>query len=267
MTFPLHALTRLSARFWLVMFAAGVAVTVTLSMGRWQLARAAYKELLQGRIAEKSQLPALTGSSVLTGMPAPVAHVGEDKLLDRMLSLSGRWLPEHTLLLDNRPMNNRQGFYVLTPLQDSATGQVVMVQRGWVQRDFNDREHVPAFETPAGVVRVLGRIAHGPSQTLALSGSSQGDTGSIQAQGAHRIRQNLNLSVYREETRLPLWDHLLLQTDAAAEGLQRDWPLPNAGVEKHYGYAFQWFGLSALIAVLYVWFQLVPLFRAKSKAE
>jgi len=30
-----------------------------------------------------------------------------------------------------------------------------------------------------------------------------------------------------------------------------------SGVEKHHGYAFQWFGLSALIALLYVWFQIV----------
>ena len=28
-------------------------------------------------------------------------------------------------------------------------------------------------------------------------------------------------------------------------------------MQKHYGYAFQWFALAALIAVLYVWFRLV----------
>lgn len=237
-------------------------------MGRWQLTRATYKEALQERIAEQSRLPALTGSSVLTGMPISASPAeDENKFIDRTLSLSGRWLPEHTLLLDNRPMNNRQGFYVLTPLQDMTTGQVVMVQRGWVQRDFTDRERVPVFETPAGIVHVMGRIARGPSQTLALSASSQADTRIDHPSGTHRIRQNLSLSAYREETRLPLWDRLLLQTDAAADSLQRDWPVPTAGVEKHYGYAFQWFGLSALIAVLYVWFQLVPLFRAKSSSK
>ncbi|MCY7369684.1 MAG: hypothetical protein LH479_02135, partial [Polaromonas sp.] len=38
----------------------------------------------------------------------------------------------------------------------------------------------------------------------------------------------------------------------------RDWPAPNVGVEKHYGYAFQWFGLCALTVVLYGWFQVRP---------
>ena len=37
----------------------------------------------------------------------------------------------------------------------------------------------------------------------------------------------------------------------------RQWPRPAADVHKHYGYAFQWFGLCALIAILYVWFQFI----------
>ena len=32
---------------------------------------------------------------------------------------------------------------------------------------------------------------------------------------------------------------------------------PAADVHKHYGYAFQWFALCALIVGLYVWFQLI----------
>jgi hypothetical protein len=47
---------------------------------------------------------------------------------------------------------------------------------------------------------------------------------------------------------------------SASEGLLRDWPQINAGVQKHYGYAFQWFGLSVLVVLLYVWFQLVRRF-------
>jgi cytochrome oxidase assembly protein ShyY1 len=47
------------------------------------------------------------------------------------------------------------------------------------------------------------------------------------------------------------------QAGPASEGLLRDWTQPGSGVETHYGYAFQWFALSALIAILYVWFQFV----------
>ena len=71
------------------------------------------------------------------------------------------------------------------------------------------------------------------------------------------IRQNLVLEDFRLQTRLPLLALSLQQTDADSEGLRRAWPEIASGVEKHHGYAFQWFGLSGLIAFLYVWFQIV----------
>jgi cytochrome oxidase assembly protein ShyY1 len=85
------------------------------------------------------------------------------------------------------------------------------------------------------------------------------------AAGSSLIRQNLDLEAFRAETGLPLrTDVSLQQTDTASEGLQRDWPAPALGVEKHYGYAFQWFGLAALVVILYVWFQLIaPVRRAR----
>ena len=78
------------------------------------------------------------------------------------------------------------------------------------------------------------------------------------APGSSPIRQNLDLEAFREQTGLPLrTDVSLLQTGPASEGLQRDWPVPALGIEKHYGYAFQWFALSALIAGLYAWFRFI----------
>ena len=47
------------------------------------------------------------------------------------------------------------------------------------------------------------------------------------------------------------------QTGEPSEGLLRDWPEAASGVEKNYGYAFQWWALSGLIAILYVWFQFI----------
>ena len=41
------------------------------------------------------------------------------------------------------------------------------------------------------------------------------------------------------------------------DGLRREWPAPDTGVAKHQGYAFQWFGLSTLVVILYVWYQFI----------
>jgi surfeit locus 1 family protein len=101
---------------------------------------------------------------------------------------------------------------------------------------------------------VEGRIAPPPSK-LYEPGSPTGSA----------IRQNLDLAQYQVETGLALMPVTLLQTGAPSEGLLREWPAVNLGVEKHYGYAAQWFALSVLIAALYFWFQVVRRFMIRPK--
>lgn len=243
-------------RFWLITLAAVVAMLVTASLGRWQLSRAAQKESLQAMLDGRGQMPAMDGGTLLSQAAGPAD--GALALVHRTVVLEGRWLPEHTVYLDNRQMQGRPGFFVLTPLQLTGTSPgVVLVQRGWAPRNFQDRTQLPQVQTPQdAVVRVQGRVAAAPSRLYEFQG---GDS----AQGSSRIRQNLDLAAFRTETGLALAPLTVLQTGPvgeAGEGLQRDWPVVGAGVDKHYGYAFQWFGLCGLIALLYVWFQIVRRF-------
>ncbi len=232
-------------RFWVVTVAALLGVALTLALGRWQLGRADEKQALQARIDARAQLPVLDGRSL--------AGVLDEELLHRRIEALGQWLPQYTVFLDNRQMNGRPGFYVLTPLRLDG-GAVVLVQRGWVPRNFEDRLRVPQIDTPAGVVKVQGRIAPAPSKLYEM-----GEAGS----GA--IRQNLDLAQFRTETGLALVAGSIQQTGAPRQddGLLRDWPQINTGVDKHYGYAFQWFGLCALITLLYVWFQIVRRYKQR----
>ena len=229
---------------------------VTASLGRWQLSRAAQKESLQAMLDARASQPAIDGRTLTDA--ASATPEAQQALVHRAVALQGRWLPEHTVYLDNRQMQGRPGFFVLTPLQLSGEGaRVVLVQRGWVARNFQDRTQLPSVSTPADAeVRIQGRVALSPSRLYEFQG---GDS----AQGSSRIRQNLDLAAFRTETGLALAPLTVLQTGPvgdAGDGLLRDWPVVGAGVEKHYGYAFQWFGLCGLIALLYVWFQIVRRF-------
>jgi len=227
--------------FWLITAAALLGMATTASLGRWQLGRAAEKEALQARIEARAAEPLLDGASLNR-----VNEAGMEPLLYRRVAARGQWQSDRTIFLDNRQMHGRPGFFVVTPLRLDGSEAVVLVQRGWVPRNFEDRTRVPVVETPAGVVEVQGRIALPPSKLYEMGAAESGP-----------IRQNLDLPQYRLETGLPLAPLSIQQTDAAADGLARDWPAVNTGVDKHYGYAFQWFGLCALIALLYVWFQIV----------
>lgn len=238
---------RPSSRFWLLTFAALLAVGVTLSLGRWQLSRAAEKQSFQASVELRGHQPVLAGSPLLEGDTG-------DVLIHRHIEVRGHWLADKTVFLDNRQMNAKPGFYVLTPLRLEGRDEVVLVQRGWVARNFIDRAVLPPIESPAGVVTVTGRIAPPPAKLYEL-GETQG--------GA--IRQNLDWAQFKAETKLPLLALSIQQQGAPSEGLLREWPQPASGIDKHYGYAFQWFGLSALITLLYVWFQLVRRFIAPKR--
>ncbi|MDB5742757.1 MAG: putative transrane cytochrome oxidase [Polaromonas sp.] len=174
----------------------------------------------------------------------------------RQAVLQGVWQPRHTVYLDNRPMGGRTGFWVLTPLVLQGTGQTIVVQRGWVPRDFADRTRLPQVLTPPGLVEVAGRIAPPPSKLYEFSGMEVGS-----------IRQNLDMAAFRLETGLPLLEASLLQTGAPTEGLLRDWATPDRGVDTHYGYAFQWFGLCGGVVFLYLWFQVIVPFRVFLRAR
>ena len=233
----------------LVWAVALAAMALTASLGRWQLSRAAEKEASQAAVAERQRLPALDGASLAQALSDDQAR----ELLHRAITLRGQWLADRTVFLDNRPMARQTGFYVLTPLRLTGSDRVVLVQRGWAPRHQVDRSLLPPVQTPTGEVQVSGRIAAHPPRVYRL-GQEQG--------GA--IRQNLDLDAWRAETGLPLAPVLVVQTGAASDGLQRDWPEAASGVEKHYGYAFQWFGLCTLIGLLLLWFQVVrPLYRAR----
>lgn len=105
------------------------------------------------------------------------------------------------------------------------------------------------------MLEIEGRIAPPPAKLYELGGPDSG-----------LIRQNIDVVRFSAELGLPLLAISVQQTGVASEGLLREWPLAGTGVDKHYDYAFQWFGLSALIAILYVWFQVVRRFITPRRA-
>lgn len=234
-----------------VVAAALAGIALTARLGWWQLARADEKLAWQATVAARDRLPPLDGDALAAALAAGAA----DAIVQRRVRLQGAWLGAQTIYLDNRMMRHRSGFYVLTPLRLPA-GTVVLVQRGWAPRDAVDRSALPRVETPAGAVEVTGRLIARPPPTFALGAESAGP-----------IRQNLDLQAYGRETGLALAPLVVQELGGAAHGLERDWPAPGSGVETNYGYAIQWFSLCALIAGLFLWFQVVRPLRSSRHAR
>lgn len=232
-----------TARRGLILLAALCAALLTARLGVWQLDRAAQKEALRSAILQRGALPPLeTGQLARNAADAALQ-------VHRRITMTGRWLHRFTVFLDNRQMAGRPGFFVVTPLQ-LPEGDCVLVQRGWVARDPSDRTHLPTLAAMDGQVRLAARIAPPPSRLFEFGADEAGP-----------IRQNLDPDAYSREIGIAVRPLSLLQLEpedsASPDGLLRDWPLPAQDIQKHHGYAVQWFAMSLLIAGLYVWFQLL----------
>lgn len=236
----------------LVLVVTVLLAATTARLGLWQLDRAAQKQALEQQRQERAQLPPLTLPELSADAPAPAA------LWQRRAHLAGLWAADETVYLDNRVMQGRVGFYVLTPLL-LDDGRAVLVQRGWLPRDAGERTRIAPHRTLPGRVQVSGHIAPQPSRMVELGQAVPGP-----------IRQNVDLGAYARETRRRLLPFVIVQDDAQgmaagqADGLLRDWPPVTTGVHTNYGYALQWFGLCALLIGLYVWFRIIqPRRRAR----
>jgi surfeit locus 1 family protein len=232
---------KLSTRAIVLLLATLLSAGLTARLGFWQLDRAAQKESLQAAVQASGAMPPLQ-TAELSGAQ-----------LHRRVQLTGHWLADKTVFLDNRSMAGRSGFYVLTPLQLEGRPELVLVQRGWSPRDSADRSRLQTVPTPTALVSLSGRLIAAPSKVYEFAPAASGV-----------IRQNLDLSAFERELGRPFLPVTVLQQDDAGDGLLRAWAAPDAGLHKHYGYAFQWFLLSALILGLYVWFQTI---RVRKQAK
>jgi surfeit locus 1 family protein len=159
-------------------------------------------------------------------------------LADKPLSLRGVFRPELTVLLDNKMRNHRAGYEVVTPLR--LDGEHVLVLRGWIEAG-KTRDAVPEVRTPAGPVSIEGFARERLPRVMPLKEDPKS-----------RVRQGIELQEFAARTGLRLKPFFLEQHSPADDGLLRDWPRADAGVEKHQSYSLQWYSFAALTLVLFL---------------
>ncbi len=227
---------RIRFRFrWIPFVATLLLVALGVSLGQWQDRRAAEKT---GR-AQK--LAAGNAAAPLALGPQPLAPQAVEF---RRVAVTGRFVPGWALDLDNRPYQGRAGFYLMMPFQIAGSDMHVLVARGWLPRNMAERERLPAYATPEGTVTIEGVARLNAGQVMQL--------GTAAPLRPNAIVQNLDPGQLAAASGLRLQPFVLEQGGAApaGEALVRDWPAPALGVEKHRGYAFQWYAL-ALMALLF----------------
>ena len=199
-------------------------------LGNWQARRAGEKRALGEAFDQALRSPPIAfapGASV-----ASVVH--------KHVAVRGRFVAEHTVFLDNKLRRGRPGYEVVTPLHLAGSDSQVLVDRGWIAAPPS-RATLPEVRTPAGELEIGGIVLDRLPHALEAGAPSQG-----------QVRQNLDIAVFAAETRLRLEPIVIEQHSETPDGLSRDWPRPDFGVEKHESYSLQWSLFAALAIVLLI---------------
>ncbi|MGL5853185.1 MAG: SURF1 family protein [Phycicoccus sp.] len=223
--------TALTPRF-LGLFALLLAVLASFTwLGLWQLDTARGDARLEAAERARSQQPA-----DLTTVLRPFAPFG-DGMTGRPVTASGRYAADGQVLVPNRLLEGREGYWVVTPLVVDSTGARFAVLRGFVTAPAD------AGPPPSGRLTVAGGLAPGESPSDAVLPAGQ--IGSV------------DLSLLVNTWPGDLYNaFLFLESETPATGASPTrvpTPLPPVELDwRNAAYAVQWWVFALFAAWLYL---------------
>ena len=206
-----------------------------ISLGFWQLDRAEFKDTLQQKIVERKSL----APAGFDELPSTT-----DDRRFRPVKFIGEYDAEHTFLLDNKILNRRVGYHVITPVKIDGA-KTVLVNRGFVLQG-KSRDLLPEIESISGKIEFGGLLDLTPSRGLVLAENVH-DTAKWPV-----VLQYVDLDETSQLLGYELYDMVLWLDKNTAGSLEYDLPVLNLNSAKNNGYAFQWFAMSFALLMIYV---------------
>lgn len=207
-----------------------ILIVLFVRLGFWQLDRAQQKIDMQQAFDN----------------PARFAQVSEDLRPEPFQAIKsrGRYLSNQQIVIENAIQDGSLGYYVITPLEFSSYEPLLLVNRGWIQKDM--RQDVPPdieLDGPAGSI-------HGKAGNLPRVGIRPGEAFADHSEWP-RVGVWPTLDEAAAELGRDVLPYVLLLDPDQDNGYSRRWSPTQGGPSTNYGYAFQWFAMAiALLAIM-----------------
>ncbi|MFD5269201.1 SURF1 family protein [Streptomyces sp. NPDC058335] len=231
----------LTPRWWGINVFVLLAIPFCVFMGSWQLSR------FEARVDDQRTAEA-QADSARTEVPRPLAEMlPVDKATSgKRVTATGRYGEQ--LLVPDRELDGRQGFYVLTLLRTDG-GRTLPVVRGWLPGTA-DAAKAPA--PPAGEVSVTGALqaseTPGDNGVSAQGGLPRGQTGAISTASLVNLVDD---DLYNAWVTLDTADSGMTAVPASAPS--------GTGLDlkafQNLGYTGEWFVFAGF--VVFMWFRLL----------
>ena len=215
-------------------------VILMTNLGFWQLGRASEKELLLELLAD-DKITQIQKKDQIKQLPQ-YANI----------EMQGHYLDAPQLLLDNQINQQQIGYHIFTPFELDGLNLTIMVNRGWIAKDDFKAEVLSINSQPT---TIIGKLNHIPQVGIQL--------GEIEL-SKDKAQQVIT---YFDKDKVPLFLHenlctslncvisnkvLLLRQDQA-QGFKRNWNPIIMPPSKHVGYAVQWFSMTLVLIMIFVY--------------
>ena len=221
----------MSLRFLLPSILITATFAFLVSLGFWQLERADEK-----RGIEASIKLANTGS---------VELIKDEEVLENKeyyeVRLQGKYLSDKQFIYDNQIVDQVSGYYVLTPFAVEGQSKAILINRGfipWNGRRDKLADIVIGQETREIKVQISKSI-----KRMELKPSEVGIQFPV-------LIQSIDLQDMADRAKVDFSSVIGLLDASASNGFIRKWEPYTGSIEKHIGYAVQWFLMALVLAII-----------------
>jgi surfeit locus 1 family protein len=219
---------------------AGTALCIRL--GIWQLDRLEQRRAFNRQYETMRTMPAIDLNKQI---PEKISEMEW-----RQVTVQGEYDFENQVALRNQYRGSEYGYHLLTPVRFNE--QAVLVDRGWIPAEGNERPKDWEKYNEPGVVSLTGQIRLGQSKP-ALGGVADALPGD-----GSRLDVWSNADVEKIASQMP-YPVLPVYIQPAADEQDDDPPIPYQPTIEitegpHFGYALQWFTFATILFVGYPFF-------------
>ncbi len=215
-------------------------VVLMTNLGFWQLNRAEEKEGLLLLLAD-DKVTLVDNANQIKTLPQ-YANI----------KITGRFLDAPQLLLDNQINNQKVGYHVFTPFIIDEMNLYLMINRGWIPKEGYDQNSL-AISTEA--LTLQGKLNHSPQVGMQL-GEIELDPNKKQQIMTYFDRPIVSRFLHEnlcKDLNCIVSNRVMLLEKNQPQGFKREWNPIIMPPAKHTGYAVQWFSMTIVLILLFVY--------------
>jgi len=206
-------------------------LVLLISLGFWQLDRADEKRAIEGQIDSANSGDVEFVTSVEFLKDKEYYHV----------RLQGSYIGDKQFIYDNQIVDQISGYYVLTPFVLKGASKAVLINRGFIPWGGR-RDKLANVDIGEKLTEVKVQISI-PVKRMELKVSET--TGDFPV-----LIQALNLDEMSTIASLDFASVIGLLNPESENGFVRQWEPYTGSIERHIGYAIQWFLMAFVLAFI-----------------